>query len=174
VVPGLGAGALFVAFGLLRREDINSIQWTVLILMWGGLTLGEAMEATGLVEVVANLPLNELSGTIIVLVLMLLGLGVSTFMSNTATAALLVPVVIAFAVPNAGRLAVMTALACSFAMALPVSTPPNALAFATGRLHATRLLQVGLIIGAIAIVVMLIGYQVMVPIAISGQPPGGG
>jgi sodium-dependent dicarboxylate transporter 2/3/5 len=165
-VIGLGAGAVLVALGLLTRKEVNTIEWTVLILMWGGLTLGEAMSATGLVEVVANLPLQQLAGLVVALVLVALGLGISTFMSNTATAALLLPIAIAFALPNRGQLVVLTALACSFAMALPVSTPPNALAFATGRLHSTRLLQVGVIVGLVAMGVMLAGYRVMVPLAL--------
>ena len=69
-----------------------------------------------------------------------------TFMSNTATAALLIPM--AMALPGAGsrELTMLAGLACSFGMALPVSTPPNLLAYSTGIVNSREMLRSGAVL----------------------------
>ena len=100
----------------------------------------------------------------------LLSVGLSTFMSNTAAAGLIIPMALAFSADQRGQLVVLTALACSFAMALPISTPPNAIAFASGKLPAQTLLRVGGIITAICTIVLLAGYQVVLPLFLNLRP----
>lgn len=173
------AAAALTTLGVLEKRDVDSIDWNVLILMWGGLSLGKAMEVSGLIDVIAGLPFAELEGFWLAVIIVALGVGMSTFMSNTATANVLVPMVIAIGLANpdtaAGRtlavqLTVMTALACSFAMAMPVSTPPNAIAFATGRIPASSLIRSGGLISIICVVVLLLGYQFVLPHAIDLAP----
>jgi len=165
-VIALSAAVLLAALGLLGGEDFKEIEWPVLILMWGGLTLGLAMELTGLVEHLADLPLGALPSIALAGIVVALGTGLSMFISNTATAALLVPIVLALAVPEEGILVVLTALACSFAMAMPVSTPPNALTYGTGTIEVPDLIRVGGVMGIIAILVMMAGYRIMVPLTL--------
>ena len=170
-VIALGAAALLVILGLIDGDDLKKIEWPVLILMWGGLTLGLAMELTGLVDHVGELPLGRLPDFLLTGVVLVLALGLSLFISNTATAALLVPIVLAMAVPEEGLLVVITALACSFAMAMPVSTPPNALTYGTGRIAVSDLLRVGGLMAAVAIIIMMAGYRVMLPLTLPvGNP----
>jgi len=173
------AAAALTALGVLEKSDVDSIDWNVLILMWGGLSLGKAMEVSGLIDVIAALPFAELQGAWLAIIIVILGVGMSTFMSNTATANVLVPMVIAIGLANpdtaagqamAVQLTVMTALACSFAMAFPVSTPPNAIAFATGRIPASALLSSGGLVSLICVVVLLLGYQFVLPWAIDLSP----
>ncbi|MEM1108845.1 MAG: DASS family sodium-coupled anion symporter [Planctomycetota bacterium] len=173
------AAAALTTLGVLDKHDVDSIDWNVLILMWGGLSLGKAMEVSGLIDTIAALPFAELQGVWLAVIIALLGVGMSTFMSNTATANVLVPMVIAIGLSNpdteagitlAVQLTVLTALACSFAMAFPVSTPPNAIAFATGRIPASALLSSGGIVSLICIVVLLLGYQLVLPWAIDLSP----
>ncbi|MEM9882569.1 MAG: DASS family sodium-coupled anion symporter [Planctomycetota bacterium] len=173
------AAAALTTLGVLEKRDVDSIDWNVLILMWGGLSLGKAMEVSGLIDVIAGLPFAELQGVWLAVIIVALGVGMSTFMSNTATANVLVPMVIAIGLSNpdtdagvtlAVQLAVLTALACSFAMAFPVSTPPNAIAFATGRIPASALLSSGGIVSLICVVVLLLGYQLVLPWAIDLSP----
>ena len=181
---GLGLGSAAVALlaaaalctvGALDKHDVDAIDWNILILMWGGLALGEAMQSSGLVNTIAALPFDTLSPGWLVIIVVALGVGLSTFMSNTAAANVLVPVVIAIGLalpdPEAGRhlaiqLSVMTALACSFAMAFPVSTPPNAIAFATGRVPAMSMIQAGGLVSVGCIVALLLGYRVVLPWAL--------
>ncbi|MEE9405685.1 MAG: DASS family sodium-coupled anion symporter [Algisphaera sp.] len=184
---GLGLGSAAVALlaaaalttvGALDKFDVDTIDWNILILMWGGLALGEAMQTTGLISVIADLPFDTLSPGWLVIIVVALGVGLSTFMSNTAAANVLVPTVIAIGLalpdPAAGRdlaiqLGVMTALACSFAMAFPVSTPPNAIAFATGRVPALSMIQAGGLVSVGCIVVLLVGYRLILPWALAGS-----
>jgi sodium-dependent dicarboxylate transporter 2/3/5 len=58
----------------------------------------------------------------------------------------------------------LAALACSFAMAMPVSTPPNAIAYATGKIPVPVMLRAGGLISIISVVIMLLGYKVMLPL----------
>jgi sodium-dependent dicarboxylate transporter 2/3/5 len=161
----LAAGAL-TALQVLDRRDVDSIDWDVIILMWGGLSLGIAMQQSGLIGYVGQADLTTLPGGTwgVALVIALLGVSVSTFMSNTATAALLVPMALALSLPGKEQFAMLAALACSFAMAMPVSTPPNAMAYATGEIGVREMIRTGGLISIAAVVLMLLGYQIMVPL----------
>lgn len=66
--------------------------------------------------------------------------------SNTATANILMPLGMALMVGSEPRIALPIAMSASAAMCLPIATPPNALVFADGRLHAKDFLGIGLII----------------------------
>jgi len=164
------AAAALAALGVLDRNDVNTIQWSVLILMWGGLALGTGIELSGLAQLVAGVDVAGLPGGEIVLagLVVLLSVGLSTFMSNTATANLLVPLVLALALSQSDRahLAVVCAVGCSFAMALPVSTPPNAIAFASGELRASTMLRLGGAISLFSIPVLMVCYRFVLPLVL--------
>lgn len=157
------AAAALTALRLLDAKDVDSINWNILLLMWGGLSLGEAMQTTGLSEWIVGLPIGQLGGFALAAVIVVLASGLSTFMSNTAAATLIVPMAIALSPPDSPDLAILTAFACSFAMAMPVSTPPNAIAFATGRVTVGSLLKIGGLTTLIAILGLLAGYRLMIP-----------
>ena len=156
--------AALTAFGLLDRHDVKRLDWDVLILLWGGLSLGAAITLTGTDQLVQRLDFAALpGGTVAVLsLLVLLAVGMSTLMSNTASANLLVPLVLALGLAgNAARVeaALLVALACSLAMALPVSTPPNAMAFATGRISSRAMLTAGGTISILGMLVLLLAHR---------------
>jgi sodium-dependent dicarboxylate transporter 2/3/5 len=157
-IVSLFSVALFAAFGLLDRDDINSIHWDILILMWGGLALGKAMEMSRLGEWVIGLPIFSHEGFWLVTTFCLLTVFVSIFISNTPTANLIVP--LAMSIPGADKtlLGVVVALSCSFDMLLPISTPSNALAFSTRVISVKDMLTSGLVIVVIAVGFILLGY----------------
>jgi sodium-dependent dicarboxylate transporter 2/3/5 len=161
IVALLAAAALTV-FGILDRRDVDSIDWNILILMWGGLSLGVAMRVSGLMDLIGSANLAEIPGGSwgIALTVTVVGVTLSTFVSNTATAALLVPTALALSVPGKQQFAVLAAVACSFAMAMPVSTPPNVIAYATGQVPSQSMAKVGLLVGIFAVVAMMVLYQV--------------
>ncbi len=167
IVALLAAVALTV-FGVLGRKDVDSIDWNILILFWGGLALGHGMNASGLTDLVSGMDFGALpgGGWVIAAAIVAISVVMSTFMSNTATANLIVPIALALSVGGIteGDLAILAALACSFAMALPVSTPPNAIAFATGKLPAASLLRVGGFVSIVSVIVLLLGFQIMLPL----------
>ncbi len=139
----------------LNRDDLNSLQWNVLILIAGGLALGEGMSVTGLDRIIVSwLPLGE-GGALWALAAGLVAgtLLLSTFMSNTAAANLLLPIGISAAASfdDAGAarfIAMNIALAAAMAMALPISTPPNAIVYARGEFSVRELAKLGVMIGA--------------------------
>ena len=164
------AAAALTALSVLDKRDIDSIDWNILILMWGGLAMGVGIEASGLSALVAeadpaSLPAGALGIAVVVVVL---SIALSTFMSNTATANLLLPIVLALSLGLSDRvyLAVLCAFGCSFAMAMPVSTPPNAIAFATGEVKASTLLKLGGLVSVFAGIVLLLGYRVVLPLVL--------
>jgi solute carrier family 13 (sodium-dependent dicarboxylate transporter), member 2/3/5 len=154
----------FTAGGILRRADVDSLEWSVLILIAGGIALGGGMRMTGLDAVIARLLSQDLAlaGLAALAVLVLLTLVLGTFMSNTAAANLVLPVGISLAVAaQAGggvviQTAMSIALVASVSMALPVSTPPNAIAFARGELAMRDMARNGALIGVIAAALIIL------------------
>jgi solute carrier family 13 (sodium-dependent dicarboxylate transporter), member 2/3/5 len=125
---------------VLQKEDIRALPWEVLWLVAGGISLGISMENTGLaVWLVSNISWDLLPQLMLLLVFGLVAWMLSNFLSNTVTATLLIPLAISMAtsgIAGEGFNLVISALvigaACNFAMLLPISTPPNAIAMSTG------------------------------------------
>ncbi|MBE7463939.1 MAG: DASS family sodium-coupled anion symporter [Planctomycetes bacterium] len=137
--------------GVLRAEDIRALPWEVLLMLAGGLALGVGVAETGLAPwIVGHLPQDSLGPVALTFVLCYLTATLSNVMSNTAAANILVPIGAALAPDNPGPYVVPIALAASCALCLPISTPPNALAYASGRLNARDFLAGGLLVGALA------------------------
>lgn len=153
------AAAALTALGVLDREDVNRLDWNVVVLVWGGLSLGQAMQSTGLLDQVGHLPIAHLGGFSQAAVIALLTVALGTFMSNTATANLMVPVAMGLAPERAAELAMVTAYACSFGMALPVSTPSNAMVFASGRVALRDMVKAGVVVQFVALGLLLTGYR---------------
>jgi len=141
--------------GILKREDINGIGWDVLILIAGGLALGFGLTVTGLDQrIVGALPSGERIGMLL-LVLIAITFLFSTVLSNTAVANLVLP--IGFAAVSTGQLPAVLigiALTASLAMALPVSTPPNAMAYAKGEFSSADMAKVGVPIGLLGVAII--------------------
>ncbi|MEO0474785.1 MAG: DASS family sodium-coupled anion symporter [Planctomycetota bacterium] len=164
------AAVALTALSVLDKYDVDSIDWNILILMWGGLAMGVGIEGSGLSSLVASADLTSLPGGLIglAIVVVVLSIVLSTFMSNTATANLLIPIVLALslALTDRAHLAVLCALGCSFAMAMPVSTPPNAIAFATGEVRASMLLKLGGLVSIFSGLLLIAGYRIMLPLVL--------
>jgi solute carrier family 13 (sodium-dependent dicarboxylate transporter), member 2/3/5 len=142
------------AIGVLRAEDVRGLGWDVLLLLAGGLALGAAVQETGLATwLVSSLPVSSLSRITVALVLAYAVAVLSNLMSNTAAATILVPVAVELGRGYEPLAVVPIALAASAAMCLPISTPPNALAFSTGDLSSRDFLRPGIVLGLLAPVV---------------------
>lgn len=96
----------------------------------------------------------------------LVAAGLSTVMSNTATAALLVTAALALSIEGREQIAILAALACSFGMALPVSTPPNAIAYATGTIRLRTIVPTGSLLSLLCLALTLLGYRVILPLVV--------
>ncbi len=139
------------AIGVLKSADICAIRWDVLLLIAGGLSLGVAVTDTGLANwLVDQLPLNQLTAIGLALAFTFTTAVLSNLMSNTAATNMLTPIAIAASTGFEVQTLVPIALGASAAMCLPISTPPNAIAYGSGEIDTHDLLQGGLLIGLIA------------------------
>ena len=155
--------------GIFTKEDIKEINWTVLWLVAGGFALGTALQGTGLAEVLIEaIPFGSMSVVVVLIIAGLVCYFLSNFISNSATASLLIPILIVVAEgmadPSAANNASFMALGgsqamiifiatcASIAMLFPISTPPNAIASSTGLVETKDMIKVGGIIGVIGLV----------------------
>ncbi len=162
-VVALAAAIGVVALRLVSwREVTEHTDWGVLILFGGGLALGEVLALSGASVVLGQQVASLLQGTspwTMLLAIAAFMVLLSEFASNTAAAALLVPVFGAVATQMglpAQMLVVVVALAASCGFALPVATPPNALVFGSGRVLQRDMLQAGLALDVVCVLVLAI------------------
>jgi len=166
-VPLLGALTLFMfpsgepgGSRVLDIRVLRRVDWSTLLLFGGGLTLGALMFESGLARSLGEaifhaMPLHGTYG--IVLAATLMAVLVSELTSNTASASLVVPVVLALAqVAGVDPLkpALAATVACSFGFMLPVSTPPNALVYSTGRITIREMITQGVLLDVVGIVLV--------------------
>jgi len=176
---GLLAGLLLFAlptdfrkaeFTLTWREAVK-IDWGTLMLFAGGLALGRQVFDTGLAKAMgdavavsfgADGGVLALSAVAIALTMLL-----STATSNTATANVMVPLMIAVAL-SSGVNPVTVALACclasSFGFALPVSTGPNAMAYATGEVRLLDMVKYGLLLDVVGAILIWLTIRTLAPL----------
>jgi len=143
--------------GILGAEEIRGLSYDVLFLLAGGLALGQMVMETGLSSwIVDQLHVEELGLIGATLLMVYVTVLLSNFMSNTAAANILIPISVTVAMGFEARMAVSIALAASAAMCFPISTPPNALAYATGRCRTKDFIYMGLLMGVLGPVLGLI------------------
>jgi di/tricarboxylate transporter len=123
---------LFFGIGILTKEDFNNFPWTIIILAAGGLSLGKAVRASGLLRTVAELVSKQVEGMGlygVLVVFSVLILVVATFISHTVAALIFLPLVYDVGVsmdqPHPNLLVFGGVLMCSAAMGLPTSGFPN-------------------------------------------------
>lgn len=146
------------------KQDIRKLPWDVLWLIAGGIALGISMKDTGLAEwMVGGIAWEDLSSLMVLVVFGAVALIMSNFLSNTVTASLLIPLALTLVTSGAlegvfGMMMVglVIALSASFAMILPISTPPNAIAESTGVVKTKHMLVSGSIIGIVGLILVLL------------------
>lgn len=149
--------AVFTVFAIIGPGDLGRLDWHVLILVAGGISLGEGIRISGLSAwFIDAVPFQHLGPFWILIAFAILAVVFSNFMSNSASAALLIPVATSVADQTPIAAAVVVALAATSAMSLPVSTPPNALAHASGELKGGALLKNGTLISCASLVLLAI------------------
>ena len=170
--------AVYTCTGVFTKDDIKEINWSVLWLVAGGFALGTGLNKTGLAAVLINaIPFSAMNVVLVLIIAGLVCYFLSNFISNSATAALLVPILVvvgtAMADPSAANNAQFVAIGgmyamipfiamcASLAMLFPISTPPNAIAASTGLVKTSQMAKIGIIIGVIGFV---LGYFLLTKI----------
>ena len=171
VVALIPLGVL-TATGIFGKEDIKEINWSVLWLVAGGFALGTCLQGTGLAKVlIGAIPFNTMSVVLVMIIAGLVCYFLSNFISNSATAALLIPILIVVAegmnLGATGSRAMISyiAVCASIAMLFPISTPPNAIASSTGMVETKDMTKVGIIIGAFGFILGYFWLTVIFPFA---------
>lgn len=157
--------AVFSVTGIINKEDLKKISWDVLWLVSGGIALGLALDKTGLAAlVVHSIPFGDFSPYVVLFGAALLCLLMANFMSHTATANLLMPIMAALgasmtslsALGGEVTLILVVTFAASLGMSLPISTPPNALAHATGYVQSNQMARVGVVLGLVGVLLSFV------------------
>jgi len=142
-VVAVAAAALLFGGGWLGREDLGRIDWSTLFLIAGGLVLGQLVERSGLMTTAsASLHLDQVPVLARSAALVFLAALMGALMSNTASAAMLIPLALDLGPPRS--IAVLIAIGTAFGVPFVISTPPNAMAYGQGGLAGRDLLRVGL------------------------------
>jgi len=153
--------AVFALTGVFTRDDFTKIDWHVLWMVAGGFAIGTALNRTGLAAaLVESIPFGSWSAVAVLIIAGLLGWLLSNFISHSSAANLLIPILAVVGTAMSEQLSafggVTTLLVCvaastSFAMLLPISTPPNAIACSTGLIKTNDMVKVGLIVGLVGV-----------------------
>lgn len=150
---------------VIEEQDIKNGKWASLLLIGGGLSLGKALEVTGLVSVISDFLMSLTSGGsgfIAIVLVVLAGLGISIIASNTASAGIFLPIAIGLGQRigfSPVILAVAVGISTSLDFMLPVGTPPNAIAYSTGKVSMSEMIRAGILLDiAGAVITILVAY----------------
>ena len=177
VVAMLPVGVCAI-IGVLTKRDLEEISWSVLWMVAGGFALGVALQETGLAQTLINvIPFETWPPIVMVVGSGLICYAMANFISHTATANLLVPILAAVGASAAvatnlaplggvSTLLVGVAIGSSLGMVLPISTPPNAIAASTGMIEQKDMVKTGLIMGVVGLV---LGYAMLIVLGSAGM-----
>lgn len=166
---------VFAITGVLTKRDLEEINWSVLWMVAGGFALGVGLQETGLAQTLINaIPFGNWPAVIMVVGSGLICYAMANFISHTATAALLVPILAVVGISVSGNLEPLggvstlligVAIGSSLGMVLPISTPPNAIAHSTGMIEQKDMARTGLIMGALG---LILGYVMLILLGSNG------
>lgn len=172
-----GALALFlIPLNLKKNEFVmnwhwaSKMPWGVLILFGGGLSLAAGFKATGLAEWIGSQVslLDQAPVLVLVVAVTTLIIFLTELTSNTATAAMVMPLLSAIAIglgQNPLLLVVPAAIAASCAFMLPVATPPNAIVFGSGYVTIPQMVRSGFGLNLIGIFLTItVTYVLVIPV----------
>ena len=162
----MAAAVAIITLGLASWQQVSdNTDWGVLFLFGGGLTLSGLLRSSGASAVLGDQVAAFLTGAgpfVIILGVTTFIIILTEFTSNTASAALLVPVFAAIAermgMPPA-VLVLMIGIGASCAFMLPVATPPNAIVYGTGQIRQSDMVRAGAVLNVSCVIVLTLwGY----------------
>ena len=166
----IGAIVCVLTGCLTEKQAYASIDWVTIFLFAGMMPVSAAMDKTGAGKLIAEWTVSMMGGSpspmVVTAVLFVLSCGLTQFMSNTASAALLCPIGIAIsqqlgADPKAVLMAIAVAASCAFAS--PVGTPPNTLVLGPGGYKFMDYVKAGTGLVIVAFIVSLVVIPMVWP-----------
>jgi sodium-dependent dicarboxylate transporter 2/3/5 len=150
--------------GVVGKKEIHDLPWDVFWLMGGGISLGTAIRDTGLAQwMVGSVNWATLAAFAILAGLAFFSFLMANFLSHTVTVTLLAPIAVTLGASgqagdsfNLAAVLVTVAVASSYGMTLPISTPPNAIAMGSGILETRHMVKAGSLIGAFGMLLVLL------------------
>lgn len=152
---------------ILTWDDMKRLPWGILILFGGGLCLARSLEESGIIEMIGNgiASWGKTDQWVMILVLAGIALFLTELMSNVALTTIFVPVVFGIADGlgyDPKLLAIPVAFAASCAFSMPISTPPNAILFASGHIRLIDMLRAGVILNIISLLAIVLLTLILV------------
>jgi sodium-dependent dicarboxylate transporter 2/3/5 len=150
--------------GVVGKKEIHDLPWDVFWLMGGGISLGTAIRDTGLAQwMVGSVNWSTLATFAILSGLAFFSFLMANFLSHTVTVTLLAPIAVTLGASgqagdgfNLAAVLVTIAVASSYGMTLPISTPPNAIAMGSGILETRHMVKAGGLIGIFGMLLVLL------------------
>jgi sodium-dependent dicarboxylate transporter 2/3/5 len=153
---------------LLEWQDTQQMAWGILLLFGGGITLANAMEKAGLMEMLGQWIASFSGSNVLVLLIVIttVSIFISEVMSNIAQVIVFAPVVTSIAEAagiNPFILGIAMTLAASCASMMPMGTPPNAIVFASGHIKIQQMMRAGFVMNIIGIILIVLFCYLVLP-----------
>lgn len=149
---------LLMVLGVMTGDDLKALDWPVLWLVAGGIAMGAGVGTSGLDKwIIGSISWSTIPVVLLLLVMALVGFGMSNVISHSAAANLLLPLGIGLASglsTSPIHIAVVLGLGCSLGMCLPISTPPNAIAYSTGEIPTSSMAKTGIVVGVLGVTLL--------------------
>lgn len=146
---------------ILEWQSMKNLPWGILLLFGGGLCLAKGLEGTGVIKWIGNsiAENSNLNLFALILILTTLMLFLTELMSNVALTTIYVPVVFGIADGlsiNPVLLGIPVTLAASCAFMFPISTPPNAIVFASGYIKMKDMIKAGILLNISSVIIIVL------------------
>lgn len=157
---------LLFSLRLLKETDLKEISWSTLLLFGGGLSLGSAITQVGLDQWVTQLIapyLMQMSQPGLIIGIIFFGICITMIASNTASAAILIPMMLPLAKAigfDMQSMAMLIAIGVSLDFMMPVGTPPSAIAYSTGIVKVKEMIKAGFFINLATGLLLALMYYI--------------
>ncbi|WP_046757159.1 SLC13 family permease [Kordia jejudonensis] len=157
---------------ILAWEDTKRLPWGILLLFGGGLALASSLSNVGIIDLIGTTVSDNTTLSILIIcsILIAVMLFMTELMSNVALIAIFAPMVAGVAIGlqiDLLHILIPVTMASSCAFMLPMSTPPNAIVFASGHVKVAQMARAGFLLNIISIVLLVLFFQFIIPLVFS-------
>lgn len=151
---------------ILEIQDLKKVPWDIILLFGGGFAIADGFERTGLSEFLAKILVGytHLPPFLLIVTVSIVVVATTEFSSNTAVASTFLPIIASISkiLGNSPiKLMIPATISSSLAFMLPISTPPNAIIFSTGKIKIQEMATVGLTLNLIGIIVIAVYFYLL-------------
>lgn len=154
---------------LLEIKDLKKISWGILILFGGGMCMAKGLETAGVIDWVGQqiTQASHLPFKLLLLLIIISSIILTALMSNVALAQIYLPVIFGISgslgIDNPHILGITVTMACSFDFMFPISTPPNAVVFSSGKIKVKQMALAGILLNIVGVVLLWLCGLFLIP-----------